>query len=244
MISGLSTFFEAYPTPICIYSNRGTHLTAKQTKDFLASREVVHILSPSGSSKSRGMIARANQELEQALKRMAAENLDSGWDLYLSRATRAVNTRIVVALGYTTFEIQFGIQPRMPFELAFPDEVVMDIRSYLVSTNASPDVASWEERILSQSADLLAIRKEVLECWEDQNLRIKEAYDAGAKGWTFNPGDLVMLFDVTMAAKSRGGSKFGIQWPGPYVVNGFAGEHGKLLVVVSYVLARVLLAIS
>lgn len=85
-------------------------------------------------------IERANQELQKALKRMAGKNLDIGWDFYLSSATRALNTRLVVAVGYTPFEILFAVQPRMLFELAFPDETILGVRSFLASANPDNEI--------------------------------------------------------------------------------------------------------
>lgn len=223
-ISCLNRFFEEYPLPVCIYSDRGQHFTSDQMKQYLDGMEITHVLSPSGASQSTGMIERANQELEKALKRTAGPHL-SAWDIFLGRASRAVNTRTVVALGFTPFELLFGVQPRMPFEFAYPDEEVLALRTFTTEHYLNPDVEVWEESILSRSLELQGMREEMLARWKRSNERMKLSYDAGTKGWKFSPGDLVMLYDNTVGAKSKGGGKFDVQWPGPYIVEGHAGEH-------------------
>lgn len=60
----------------------------------------------------------------------------TAWDIFLGRATRAVNTRTMIALEYTPFEFLFGIQPQIPFEFAYPDEGIIALRAFTPTTPA------------------------------------------------------------------------------------------------------------
>lgn len=110
------------------------------------------------------MIERANHALEKALKCMIRGNT-SLWDLQLGRATRSVNSRVVVALGYTPVELLFGVQPRLPFETFYPDEPTSELWSWAAqrsSTAAEPRFgiqrAEWENHLLSRNVELQGMR--------------------------------------------------------------------------------------
>lgn len=148
-----------------------------------------------------------------------------GWDLFLGRATRAVYTRTIVALGFTPYELLFGVQPRMPFELAYLDEVVVALRTFSTAHCQAPDIEQWDEVILGRNLELQVMKEEMLARWARSNTKLKGTYDRGVNGWKFQLGDLVMLYDHTVGTKSKGGGKFDIQWPGPYLVEGYAGDH-------------------
>lgn len=171
------------------------------------------------------MIERANQEIEKALKRMADKSMSS-WDLFLGRATRAINTRNIIALRYMPFEILFGIQPRLLFELSYPDEDLTELRAWAESLEGDLPKTHWRELILSNKADVREIRDEVIERWKKRNKEMKELCNKGIKGWHFKAGDLVMLYDNTVGTKSKASHKLGVQWPGPYLVLGPSEDHG------------------
>lgn len=76
---------------------------------------------------------------------MAGPNL-SGWDVYLERATRAVNTWTVVALGFTPFELLFGIQLQMLFEFAYPKEEVIALQTFSIEHYQGPSIENWKKR--------------------------------------------------------------------------------------------------
>lgn len=78
---------------------------------------------------------------------------------------------------------------------------------------------------MGRSLELQELRQEMLARWERLNERTKASYDKGIVGWKFMPEDLVMLYDHTVSQKLKGGTKFDVQWPGPYVVEGYAGTH-------------------
>lgn len=113
-ISRLRTFFDSYITPIAIYHDGGSHFTSKKCSDFYLEQDIIAICAPSGSSQSCGMIERNNGLLQQVFRKFCNED-DLNWDLHVTKASRALNTRVVVH-GFSPIELLFGSPARLLLE--------------------------------------------------------------------------------------------------------------------------------
>lgn len=225
----LKDFCLHYQIPIVVYHDPGTHFEAQLFKDFCKQKSIVSISSPSGASKSTGMIERANRILEDCLKKRASMDGVNSWPKHLKEATRDVNTRVMTRMGYTPFEILYGLEPRLQYETAlYPSTRTKAIQSAATELGAriySEFQSKMNRLLLDRTVQMNDGREEVRRTQIAMNSAMKKKYDRGVKGWTFEAGDLVMLWDTTV---NKGlGEKMSVQWPGPFVVKELtAGGHG------------------
>ena len=114
VIDCLSHFFSYFCRPIAIYSDRGTHF-ASQVREFLLRQGIEHIKTSSYSSYSAGMIERRNGMLSSIMaKYINTDGNTDEWDSHVDEATRQLNFHEIGYLGYTPFQILFGIERRLP----------------------------------------------------------------------------------------------------------------------------------
>lgn len=187
-ISCLKDHCSRFQPPIIAYHDPGTHFTAQLFKDFCKQNDIIGISSPSGASKSTGMIERANRILEDCLKKRCAQESNDllRWPEYLKDATRDVNTRVITSLGYTPFEILFGITPRLPYEVAlYPSSSIHSLRSAITSIGEH----RWEElgmdlrsQLQEREEETLELRQTVRTLQSNDNEKRKARYDKGIKG--------------------------------------------------------------
>ena len=83
-IKGLKDVFLKFATPVAIYADIGQHFDNKEVKAFLEEYEVILIPSPSGSSKSTGRVEKANDILQQSLKKSANVELKATMREYMN----------------------------------------------------------------------------------------------------------------------------------------------------------------
>lgn len=108
-IACLEDVFTKYGTPIASYTDRGGHFDNPKFQDFLRTKGIAWTPSPSGSSKSTGMIERSNGILESVLRKSC--NNPGEWDTPLPSSVHNANQRIIHHLGHSPTEILLGIKP-------------------------------------------------------------------------------------------------------------------------------------
>jgi hypothetical protein len=219
VIESLRKVFTWFRRPYAIYCDRGQHFDNPAVRDYLNSEGVSISYSPSGSSKSTGMIEVSNKLLEDVLRKSSG-NID--WDQALDQATKSVNSRVISYLGMSSTDIIIGpIQEVTPTtstllalpgrdisdwvaELCVPISHIMEVRSYLRFRSDSHDYV----RAISQRRQ------------EDMASR----YDRGVRPVYHQLQDLVMLHQ-----KISG--KLQPRWRGPFRIQDYGGSHGKSFVL-------------
>lgn len=103
--------FVMYRKPYAIYCDRGHHFYNAELMEFLRLEGVAIEYSPSGSSKSTGMIEASNKLLEMVLRKQTHTDLKQEWDQRLPKAAGTLNSRIIEHLGLASTSILFGELP-------------------------------------------------------------------------------------------------------------------------------------
>ena len=98
-IQALEEIFQRFTAPVAIYADIGQHFDNKVVKDFLTKHRVTLIPSPSGASKSTGRIKKANDILQNVIKKSGEVSIGTkefvdkrnNWSEILQHATSAIN---------------------------------------------------------------------------------------------------------------------------------------------------------
>lgn len=219
----LSEFCYTFQAPIAIYHDPGTHFTSDIFRSVCKEYNIADLISPSGASKSTGMIERANRVLEDCLKKECEGDLKL-WSFRLPYATHAVNTRVVTSTGFTPFELLFGIPHRMPFETAISSKLFSRALGMVVKEMGQE---AWEDtweaigKLGEENAEhqLTRIndqRKKALVRSIKAAEDMKERYDWGITGREYKQGDMILLWDTTVGKGI--GKKLAQTWTGPFQI--------------------------
>lgn len=106
VIGYLKQLFTYFPQPTAFYCDRGHHFNNQDLRTFFDSLRIALTLSPSGASKSTGLIERGNRILEEVTAKSGYD-----WDLELPRTIKAMGSRVIEHLRYSPTEILFGHAP-------------------------------------------------------------------------------------------------------------------------------------
>lgn len=219
VINALEELFNKFMAPRVIYADQGQHFITPQLRKFLMDHYVSIEFSPSGASKSTGMIEVSNRILESVLRKN--HQLDE-WDTRLAQATLQLNARLVKHIKYTPHQVMFGLaKPSLqPLEQSV---TTVEVRRWI-------DDLSSEEYHSQQVDVFMQYRAQVREQTGGYILaekqQLKERYDRSVKEYIFKLGAWVFLFQ-----KDTG--KLSPRWRGPFLIAGF-GRHG-----VSYKLEQI-----
>ena len=143
VVESLKDVFAKYATPRAIYCDRGQHFDNDEVRGFLGGEGIIITYSPSGSSKSTGMIEVENRLLEDIVRRSSED-----WDLALPKSVRSLNSRIVTHLGFSPSEVLIGAAPS-PMSSAI-DPKVLSANSNVVET--------WFGQLNNPTQHAMAIR--------------------------------------------------------------------------------------
>jgi hypothetical protein len=214
----LRLFVSMYRTPHAIYCDRGQHFDNEVLRDFLRSYGIAIDYSPSGASKSTGMVEMSNRLLEEVLRK-AGPNPDSDttWDLRLAKATKAVNERVIPYLGISPSAINFGrVQ-----ETSSVNSTILRL--------PGRNIRAWHDELVTPAIHCnhvrtyLNHRAEIHDTVQTITTRQREneaaRYNRGISRATHHPNDLVMLYQ-----KKTG--KLEPRWRGPFRISGYGGSHG------------------
>ena len=215
-ITCLEDVFTKYGTPVASYTDRGGHFNNPKFQDFLHNKGIAWTPSPSGSSKSTGMIERSNGILESVLRKLC--NSPGEWDTPLPLSTHNANQRIIQHLGYSPTEILLGIKSNpLPH---FQAEGKLELVNTLQSGNYIENPLNHRRAVENCIAHVVELRARKAKLSKEQKGKEKEKYDRGVKNWTFKPQDLVM-------PHQKESGKLEPRWKGLFIVEKFAGSHGK-----------------
>ena len=91
-----------------MYCDKGQHFKNQETISYFTDLGVKLRFSPSGASKSFGMVEVGNRILESVLRKASKKE----WDEVLSQSTSELNHRIIPHLGKAPAEILLRINPQ------------------------------------------------------------------------------------------------------------------------------------
>ena len=216
VIWSLSLLFNLFRKPNHIYCDRGPHFQNDAVPAFLAKEGVRFTFSPSGSSKSTGIIEVCNRLLGTILRKAAADLAD--WDDHLPKSASGVNSHIITYLGISSQSILFGTTAAPPTrtsatlaasyvdahhrvrQLDDPEQHAQEVHKYILHRAHLQDAISARTK---EQKELEAAR-----------------YNRTITQVTFKPGDLVMVFQ-------KNPTKLEATWRGPFRISGYSGGHGR-----------------
>ena len=210
VIKFLTRVFDIYFTPEALYLDRGQHFENDELTSFLKDRGVAEDFSPSGSSKSTGMIELENRILEGVIRKGTTE-----WDLGPSNSGKEVNVRVVDHLLHSPRGIVMGVPTNA-------------LRAARLSVADPSTIGPWVEFLNGKEAHRdsvqrflewkWCIRDEVSRLSKEKKAKEKLRYDRGATAVVRQLSSLVMLHQ-----KNTG--KLEPRWRGPFRLRGYGGKH-------------------
>jgi hypothetical protein len=131
----------------------------------------------------------------------------TSWHTMLFSTLWAYQTSVKSAIGFTPFQLVYGLEAILPIECEIP--------SLKLAVKLLPNTSVEEERLL-YLMQLDETRRDATLVIESQKKRVKAQYDKHFKPHVFFEGDLVLLYkqDHDML----GAKKFEAMWRGPYIV--------------------------
>lgn len=143
----------------------------------------------------------------------------SNWHVQLFSALWAYRTSAKTAMGFTPFQLVYGLEAVLLIECEIP---LLQLTIELL-----PHTSEEEQRLLYLS-HLDEIRRDATLANESHKKHIKTRYDRTVKPCTFLEGDLVLVYDQDKDALGVG--KFEPLWYGPYIVSKVLGKGAYELV--------------
>lgn len=212
----LKLVFAMYRKPYSFYCDRGQHFLNAELQEFLRLEGINITYSPSGASKSTGMVEVCNRLVEDVLRKHP-QNSHLDWDQRLPGAAKAVNGRIVPHLGMSPTGILFGqikeVSSTSTTLLALPGRNVESWVSELENPGRHVEMVRQYTQYLAEMHDAVA----------QASRRQKEAearkYDKGVRRAVHEIGGTVMLFQ-------KGTGKLQPRWRGPFKISNYGGSHG------------------
>ncbi|KAI1002345.1 hypothetical protein K3495_g5856 [Podosphaera aphanis] len=219
----LEEVFTEHGVPVGIYADLGSYF-GKATQKFAESFGVVWCTSPVAGKKATGIVEKAVDVLQRALKKRARD--PSRWPTALQKSTFDINRKDMMHLGYSPHEILKGFVPDGPLEAKFPPHRRESLKSSLVY-DTSKFLPENDEIHGDMVIDFIIkrdeVRRKALVRSDDNRERTKERDDLGVRAQhTYTPAQLVMLWDAKTAGK-----RLRAAWRGPFVVTEFGGDVSK-----------------
>jgi hypothetical protein len=209
---------------VAVYSDEGTHFSSTQMQSFFAQKGVLWIPVPVATKKATGMVEKANDIFQRVLKK--SKKSGRKWVFEVQSAAFETNCREIRHLGYSPFEIQHRYQPLSAVDFKFRS--FNQVQSCLFLTQPWEEVhkALSDETMARKVYEFIEMRGVIqLEVKSNSDLvkvKQKEMHDLGVKHYSFEPGDLVMLYDHRSANK-----KLHPAYRGPFEISEFGGDYGK-----------------
>jgi hypothetical protein len=150
----------------------------------------------------------------------------------VQEAAFELNRRVILYLGFISYQIYFGFQPSSKLEIANPDINRIEARAFLAEVSALEELDDkiFDIEILYSIVEKGEIQRKFSAKSDAAKIIQKERHDMGIRGEkTYKPGQLVILYDRKSAKK-----KLHPAYRGPFVITRLAGSQGK-----SYTLRQV-----
>ncbi|POS86061.1 hypothetical protein EPUL_002468 [Erysiphe pulchra] len=147
----------------------------------------------------------------------------SNWASNVSRTVFEVNNREILHL-HTPAQIILGFEPRGATTRHFPN-YQREVLSVVIKEQNDILLGEYEhmKAVINFMLRRNEIKREVLGRSDRRKDQKAQQHDIGVRATqSYNPGDLVMLFDHREAGK-----KLRPSWRGPFVVVGFGRNMGK-----------------
>ena len=129
------------------------------------------------------------------------------WHTMLFSALYAYRTSEKNAIGFTPFQLVYGLEVVLPIEC---ETSSLQLAIELLPTNFE------EEKFFLYLAQLDETRHTAALAIEAHKKRVKAQYDQSVTPRVFSEGDLVLVYD--QANDKIGARKFEPMWHGPYIV--------------------------
>ena len=209
---------------VAVYSDKGTHFSSTQMQSFFAQKGVLWIPAPIAAKKATGIVEKANDVFQRVLKK--SKKSRRKWVFEVQSAAFETNRREIRHLGYSPFEIQYSYQPLSAIDFKFGSFNQVQSRLFLAQPWEEVHKALSDETIARKVYEFIEMRGVIqLEVKSNSDLvklKQKEIHDLGVKHHSFEPGDLVMLYDHGSANK-----KLHPAYRGPFEVAGYSSDYGK-----------------
>ena len=116
-------------------------------------------------------------------------------------------TLVKTAIGFTLFQLVYGLEAIFPIECEIP--------SLRLAVQLLPETSALEARLV-ELEQLDETRRDVATANEAHKCHVKMQYDKSIHPRIFSEGDLVLVYD--QANDTLGAGKFVAMWHGPYIV--------------------------
>ena len=168
--------------------------------------------------QGNGQVEVVNKSLNIMLQKIVDKNL-SNWHIMLYPKLWAYRTSVKIAIGFTPFQLVYGIKFILPIECEIPSmKLVIDLL---------PDTSYLEKRLIYLE-QLDEICRDATTTNGVHKWRIKEQYDKKVKTRVFSEGDLVLVYNQKNDTLGEG--KFVSMRLGPYIVKHVLGKGAYELI--------------
>jgi hypothetical protein len=156
--------------------------------------------------QANGQVEAINKVLTTMLQRMVGIH-KSNWHMMLFSTLWAYQTSIKSAMGFTPFQLVYGIEENLSIECEIP--------SLKLAIELLPNTSAEEEHPL-YLMQLDETRCDATLVIETQKKHVKAQYDKHVNPHVFFEGDLVLRYE--QYRDLLGAGKFEPMWRGPYIV--------------------------
>ena len=213
----LDHMFRLHGLPETIVSDRGPQFISSFWEYLTASLDIKRKLSTAYHPQTDGQTERANQDLENYLRRYVSWKQDD-WARWFSVAEFAANAAPLATTGISPFHAVYGYEPRMDFDiLPETDSLPLD---------PSKHHAKRQAEALAMS--LKGTWVDLKEAIQTSQARVSSWENEKRKDPTLAPGDLAYL-DTRHLSRGRPTPKLDYRSTGPYKVEAIHGGSAKVL---------------
>jgi len=156
--------------------------------------------------QANGQVEAVNKSLKMILQRKIDE-ARSNWHIMLYLTLWAYRMSVKIALGFTPFQLVYGLESTFPVECEIPSlKLVVEL---LPDTSSIEECLIHLEHLNEQHRDAAIIN-------ESYKKRVKAQCDKPTRHRVFSEGDLIFVYDQDKDALGAG--KFKSMWYGPFIV--------------------------
>ena len=173
-----------YGVPDSIHSDQGRNFEAQVFKEMCDVLGIKKTRTTAYHPSGNGQGENSNRTLKSLLK-SKVENDVERWDEHIGASMMAYRSSVHQSTGYTPFSLMYGREIKLPLDLmvGVPDE-----EEY----NVYGDFAGKLKRKLTEAF------RDVRDNLHTAQYRQKDYNDRGMKGYSYQPGDEVFLYNPAM----------------------------------------------